>query len=47
MNPTHRHLAEISRFRQAGYLIKEGSEDLLLRDALPHLQLDNGAHRSF
>lgn len=50
MNLTHRHLAEISgltrvtvtkslsHFRQEGYLIKEGSDDLLLREALPQLQ---------
>jgi hypothetical protein len=50
MNLTHRHLAEISgltrvtvtkamtHFRQQGYLIKEGDDDLLLREALPWLQ---------
>jgi CRP-like cAMP-binding protein len=58
MNLTHRHLAEISgltrvtvtkalsHFRQAGYLIKEGSDDLLLRHSLTHLQRGNGVHRS-
>jgi hypothetical protein len=50
MNLTHRHLAEISgltrvtvtkaisRFRHEGYLCKEGSDELLLREALPHRQ---------
>lgn len=50
MNLTHRHLAEISgltrvtvtkaisHFRHEGYLCKEGSDELLLREALPHLQ---------
>lgn len=50
MNLTHRHLAEISgltrvtvtkvlsHFRQEGYLLKRGSDELLLREALPKLQ---------
>ncbi len=50
MNLTHRHLAEIagmtrvtvtksiSHFRDQGYLIKEGSDELLVREALPSLQ---------
>jgi hypothetical protein len=50
MNLTHRHLAEISgltrvtitkalsHFRTEGYLCKEGSDELLLREALPLLQ---------
>jgi biotin operon repressor len=50
MNLTHRHLAEISgltrvtvtkaisHFRQEGYLLKEGCDELLLRQALPQLQ---------
>lgn len=50
MNLTHRQLAEISgltrvtvtkaisHFRQEGYLLKDGSDELLLREALPHLQ---------
>lgn len=50
MNLTHRHLAEISgltrvtvtkaisHFRQEGYLLKQGSDELLLREALPQLQ---------
>ncbi len=58
MNLTHRHLAEISgmtqvtvskalsHLRQAGYLIKEGSDDLLLRDALPDLQRCCGIYPS-
>lgn len=57
MNLTHRHLAEISgltrvtvtkaisHYRQAGYLIKEGSDELLLREALPNLQRDHGLGR--
>ena len=47
---THRHLAEISgltrvtvtkaisHFRQQGYLLREGVDELLLREALPQLQ---------
>lgn len=54
MNLTHRHLAEISgltrvtvtkaisHYRQAGFLIKEGTDELLLREALPSLQRDHG-----
>lgn len=50
MNLTHRNLAEISGltrvtvtkavslFRQQSYLIKEGSDELMLREALPLLQ---------
>ena len=50
MNLTHRHLAEISgltrvtvtkamsHFRQEGFLIKDGPDELLLREALPQLQ---------
>jgi len=50
MNLTHRHLAEISgltrvtvtkaisHFRQEGYLLKDGPDELLLREALPQLQ---------
>lgn len=50
MHLTHRQLGEISgltrvtvtkaitHFRQAGYLLKEGSDELLLREALPRLQ---------
>ena len=50
MNLTHRQLAEIagltrvtvtkaiSHFRQEGYLVREGHDDLLLREALPRLQ---------
>lgn len=50
MNLTHRQLAEISgltrvtvtkaisHFRQEGYLLKDGSDELLLREALPKLQ---------
>jgi CRP-like cAMP-binding protein len=50
MNLTHRHLAEISgltrvtvtkaisHFRQEGYLLKDGPDELLLREALPLLQ---------
>lgn len=50
MNLTHRNLAEISgltrvtvtkaisHFRQAGYLIEEGSDALLIRDAMKLLQ---------
>lgn len=50
MNLTHRNLAEISGltrvtvtkalsfYRQQGYLIKEGSDELMLREALPFLQ---------
>jgi CRP-like cAMP-binding protein len=50
MNLTHRHLAEISglnrvtvtkaisHFRQQGYLLREGVDELLLREALPQLQ---------
>ncbi|MEB3270405.1 MAG: Crp/Fnr family transcriptional regulator [Synechococcus sp.] len=50
LNLTHRHLAEISGltrvtvtkalslFRQKGYLLKQGSDELLLPEALPHLQ---------
>lgn len=50
MNLTHRHLGEISgltrvtvtkaitHFRQQGYLLKEGDDELLLRQALPILQ---------
>ncbi len=57
MNLTHRLLAEISGLtrvtvtkaishdRQAGYLIKEGSDELLLREALPILQRDHGLGR--
>jgi len=57
MNLTHRHLAEISgltrvtvtkaisHFRQAGYLIKEGHDELLLPEALDHLQRESGGSR--
>ena len=50
MNLTHRRLAEISgltrvtvtkaisHYREQGYLIKEGSDELLLREAIPLLQ---------
>lgn len=50
MNLTHRHLAAISgltrvtvtkaisHFRQEGYLLKDGPDELLLREALPQLQ---------
>jgi len=50
LNLTHRHLAEISgltrvtvtkalsHFRQEGYLLKQGSDELLLPEALQHLQ---------
>jgi|LakMenEpi03Aug12_release.lakeMendotaPanAssembly.Ray.scaffolds.fasta_scaffold23446_5 biotin operon repressor len=50
MNLTHRQLAEISglsrvtvtkaisHFRQEGYLLKDGADELLLREALPQLQ---------
>jgi CRP-like cAMP-binding protein len=50
MNLTHRHMAEIagltrvtvtkamSHFRQQRYLIKEGCDELLLREAVPLLQ---------
>jgi CRP-like cAMP-binding protein len=50
MNLTHRNLAEISGltrvtvtkalslYRQQGYLIKEGSDELMIREALPLLQ---------
>lgn len=52
MNLTHRHLAEISGlsrvtvtkaislYRQAGYLLEEGPDQLLLPEALPNLQRD-------
>ncbi|MFZ0407951.1 MAG: Crp/Fnr family transcriptional regulator [Cyanobium sp.] len=54
MNLTHRHLAEISgltrvtvtkaisHIRQAGYLLKEGPDELLVREGLVHLQRGNG-----
>ena len=50
MNLTHKQLAEISgltrvtvtkamsHFRQEGFLVKDGPDDLLLREALPQLQ---------
>jgi hypothetical protein len=50
MNLTHRHLAEISgltrvtvtkaisHFRQDGYLLKDGPDELLVHEALPQLQ---------
>lgn len=50
MNLTHRHLAQISgltrvtvtkaisHFRQEGFLLKDGADELLLREALPQLQ---------
>lgn len=58
MNLTHRHLAEISgltrvtvtkaisHFRLAGYLIKEGPDELLVTEALDLLQRHSGGCRS-
>jgi hypothetical protein len=54
MNLTHRHLAEISgltrvtvtkalsHFRQAGFLIQEGTDALLIQATLPSLQTAEG-----
>lgn len=58
MNLTHRNLGEISgltrvtvtkaisHFRQAGYLVKEGSDELLLCEAVAELKRGNGPARS-
>lgn len=57
MNLTHRHLAEISgltrvtvtkalsHFRQAGYLLKEGADELLLHESLDKLHREIGGSR--